>query len=57
MNSHATQGMWILIGFLVAVITEAVTIIVLSYKLGVYKGRLAQYERAQTQPPAAGATT
>jgi hypothetical protein len=53
MNSQAILGLWIISGFLLILVGEAVAIIILSYKLGVCKGRLARYELAENQSPAA----
>lgn len=53
MSSQAILGLWIIGGFLLVLIGEGVAIIVLSFKLGVYKGKLARYELAEKQSPAA----
>ncbi len=53
MGSQAILGFWIIGGFLLVLIGQGVAIIVLSYKLGVYKGKLARYELAEKQSPAA----
>lgn len=49
MGSQAILGLWLIGGFLLVLIGEAVAILVLSYKLGVYKGKLARYELAEKQ--------
>lgn len=54
MTSQAILGLWIIGGFLVVLIGEGVAILVLSYKLGIYKGKLARYELAEKQSAAAG---
>ncbi len=54
MTSQAILGLWIIGGFLVVLIGEGVAILVLSYKLGVYKGKLARYELAEKQSTVAG---
>ena len=53
MSSQAILGLWIIGGFLLVCIGEGVAIIILSYKLGIYKGKLARYELAEKQLPAA----
>lgn len=53
MSSQAILGLWIIGAFLLVCIGEGVAIIVLSYKLGIYKGKLARYELAEKQPSAA----
>jgi hypothetical protein len=53
MNSQQILGVWIILGFLLVCVSEGVAIVVLSYKLGIYKGRLARYEPAEKQSPAA----
>ena len=53
MSSQAILGLWMIGGFLVVCIGEGVAIIILSYKLGVYKGKLSRYEFADKQAPAA----
>jgi len=53
MSSQAILGMWIIGGFLLILLGASVAIIILSYKLGIYKGKLAQYELAQKQSSAA----
>ncbi len=47
MTSQAILGLWIIGAFLLILVGEGVAIIVLSYKLGVYKGKLARYEVAE----------
>jgi len=53
MSSQAILGLWIIGGFLAVCAGEAVAIIILVYKLGIYKGKLAHYEVAEKQTPAA----
>jgi hypothetical protein len=53
MSSQAILGLFIIGGFLLVCAGEGVAIVVLSYKLGVYKGKLARYESAEKQSPAA----
>jgi hypothetical protein len=53
MTSQAIQGLRIIGAFLLILIGEGVAIIVLSYKLGVCKGKLARYELDEKQSPAA----
>jgi len=50
MSSQEILGLWIIGLFLLVVVGEAVAILILSYKLGVYKGRLARFELAEKQP-------
>ena len=49
MTSQQVLGLMIIGGFLFVCVAEGVAILILSYKLGVCKGRLEHYE----QPPAA----
>lgn len=49
MSSQAILGLWMIGGFLLVCIGEGVAIIVLSYKVGIYKGKLARYENAAQQ--------
>lgn len=53
MSSDTILGFWIIGGFLLVCIGEGVAIIALTYKLGIYKGRLERYELPEKQPPAA----
>ena len=53
MNRQTVLGLWIIGGFVLVMIGEAVAIIVLAYKVGIYKGKLARYEFAEKQPSAA----
>jgi hypothetical protein len=53
MSSQAILGLWMIGGFLLVCIGEGVAIIILSYKLGIYKGKLARYELAEKQLSAA----
>ena len=53
MTSQAILGLWIIGGFLLVCAGEAVAILVLSYKLGVCRGKLARYELAEKQSPTA----
>jgi hypothetical protein len=53
MSSQGILGLWIIGGFLLVVIGEAVAISVLCFKLGIYKGKLARYELAEKQSPPA----
>jgi hypothetical protein len=53
MSSQAILGLFIIGGFLLVCMGEAVAIITLSYKLGIYKGKLARYELAEKQLSAA----
>ena len=52
MSSDTVLGLGIIGGFLLVCIAEGVAIIVLTYKLGIYKGRLARYELPEKQSPA-----
>jgi hypothetical protein len=49
MSSQAILGLWMIGGFLLVCMGEGVAIIILSYKLGIYKGKLARYELAEKQ--------
>ncbi len=53
MSSQAILGLWIIGVFLLVCIGEGVAIIVLSYKLGIHKGKLARYELVEKQSSAA----
>ena len=50
--SQAALGLLIIGAFLMICLGEAAAIIVLAYKVGVYKGKLARYESIEKQPPA-----
>ncbi|MFZ0978626.1 MAG: hypothetical protein WAN23_04405 [Candidatus Acidiferrales bacterium] len=52
MSNQAILGLLIIGGFLTVCIGEGVAIIILSYKLGIYKGKLARYELAEKQASA-----
>ena len=47
MTSQQILGLCIIGTFLLVCIGEGVAIIVLSYKVGVYKGKLSRYELAE----------
>lgn len=47
MSSQAILGLWILGGFLLVCIGEGVAIIILVYKVGVYRGKLERYQLAE----------
>ncbi|HTU35804.1 MAG TPA: hypothetical protein VMF66_18530 [Candidatus Acidoferrum sp.] len=52
MTSQQILGLWIIGGFLFVCCGEGVAIVVLAYKLGVCKGKVAKYELAEKQTPA-----
>lgn len=47
MSSQAILGLWIIGGFLLVCIGEGAAIVVLVYKMGVYRGKLERYQLAE----------
>jgi hypothetical protein len=52
MNNQTLLGVCLIGIFLLVIVGEGVALTILSYKLGVYKGRLARYEPLEKQSPA-----